>query len=73
MRKAEFKLEQLTCPTCVKKIEGTLGKMDGIKDVRVLFNASKVKLNFDESKTEQGQITRTIEKLGYEVLNEKVS
>lgn len=73
MKIAEFKLEPLTCPTCVKKIEGTLGKMKGIQEARVLFNSSKVKLNFDETELSVKDISNRIEKLGYKVLSEKTA
>lgn len=73
MKKAEFQLEPLTCPTCVKKIEGTLKKMKGVEGGRVLFNSSKVKLSFDESQTGVEEIESTIEKLGYSVLSNKIA
>ena len=69
MSKAEFQLEPLTCPTCIKKIEGTLGKMKGIEDARVLFNSSKVKVSFNEAEVQTAEISNRIEKLGYEVLS----
>ena len=48
MKKAVFGLEPLSCPSCIKKIEGTVGKMDGVEEVKVLFNSSKVRAQFDE-------------------------
>lgn len=52
MKQAILQLETLTCPSCMKKIEGALKNIEGIeeKSIKVLFNASKVKLNFDEEK-----------------------
>jgi len=73
MKRAEFQLESLTCPSCIKKIEGAIGKINGITNIRVLFNSSKVKLNFDEVKVQVEDIKSIIKKLGYEVLKEKVS
>lgn len=73
MKVAEFQLEPLTCPTCVRKIEGALGKMDGIEDSRVLFNSSKVKLKLDESETKPEDVKERIEKLGFDVLSHKLS
>ena len=73
MRKAEFQLEALTCPSCIKKIEGALAKTKGIKDSRVLFNSSKVKLSFDETEVKAEEIQQRIEKLGFEVVSNKVS
>lgn len=69
MSKAEFQLEPLTCPSCIKKIEGTLRKMEGIQDARVLFNSSKVKVSFDEATLQIEEISNRIERLGYEILS----
>lgn len=69
MSKAEFQLEPLTCPSCIKKIEGTLRKMEGIQDARVLFNSSKVKVSFDEATLQIEEISNRIGKLGYEILS----
>jgi copper chaperone len=73
MSKVVFQLEPLTCPSCIKKIETTLNKTAGVETAKVLFNSSKVKTEFDESKIEAGQLEETIEKLGYPVLSAKVS
>jgi copper ion binding protein len=72
MRRAEFQLETLTCPSCIKKIETTMNKAEGVEAVKVLFNSSKVKVEFDDSKTSAGQLEETIVKLGYPVLSSKV-
>lgn len=73
MAKAEFQLESLTCPTCVKKIETTLNKAKGVDSVKVLFNSSKVKTEFDDTQTNAEKLKITIENLGYSVLNSKRS
>lgn len=74
MNKAILKLETLTCPSCLQKIEGSLKQMPGVEDdsVKVLFNASKVKVNFDESQVTVDKIEKAIEDLGYAVMNSKV-
>ena len=73
MKKAVFGLEPLSCPTCIKKIENTVGKMDGVKEVRVLFNSNKVRAQFDEDIVQADQIHEVITKLGYPVVSQKVS
>jgi len=67
MSKAVFQLEPLTCPSCIKKIETKLNKMVGIETVKVLFNSSKVKAEFDATKIQASQIETTLQKLGYPV------
>lgn len=71
--KAVMQLETLTCPSCLKKIEGALSKVDGVEHAKVLFNASKAKVDFDEEKVSAEAIKETIEKLGYEVKDVKVN
>lgn len=73
MSKAVYQLETLTCPSCIKKIETTLIKIAGVDSVKVLFNLSKVKIEFDEAQVNVSQIEDTLKKLGYPVLSAKVS
>ena len=69
MKTATIQLETLTCPSCMQKIEGAIKNLDGVaKDtVNVMFNSSKVKLEFDEDKIALEDITNAIIKVGYEV------
>jgi len=69
MKTIKFQLEPLTCPSCIKKIETKLGKMDGVEEAKVMFNSSKVKATFNEEDVKAGEIKEVIEKLGYPVLN----
>lgn len=73
MTTAKFQLETLSCPSCIKKIETALKKQSGVNEVKVLFNASKVKADFDETTITVECLEETITKLGYPVLNKKVS
>lgn len=73
MKRAVFQLEPLTCPSCIKKIESTLEKTNGVEAAKVLFNSSKVRSEFDEEVIVAERIRETITKLGYEVLSMKVS
>ena len=63
-----FQLETLSCPSCIKKIESAVSSQAGVQDVKVLFNASKVKATIDESQIQAEQIKSTIENLGFGVL-----
>ncbi|NLE69080.1 MAG: heavy-metal-associated domain-containing protein [Clostridiales bacterium] len=69
MKKATLQLDTLTCPSCVMKIENAVKGLDGVdKDsVNVLFNASKVKVDFDDTRLSAGDIEKSITTLGYDV------
>lgn len=71
MTKVTYQLEPLTCPSCVLKIEGTVGKTNGVESAKVLFNSSKLKAEIDEAKVKPEEIRRIIEKLGYDVISFK--
>lgn len=74
MKKANIQLETLSCPSCLAKINAAVKKVDGVnKDtVDVLFNASKVKLEFNEEVTSVEEINKAINKVGYEVIKTTV-
>ncbi|MGH2317685.1 heavy-metal-associated domain-containing protein [Planococcus sp. SE5232] len=68
MSRVKFQLEPLTCPSCIKKIEGKVGEMDGVEEVKVLFNFSKVRVDYDEEQVAPEEVKSVIEKLGYPVV-----
>ena len=69
MKKAVVQLGTLTCPSCVQKIDNAVKGLDGVEkdSVKVLFNSSKVKLDFDDEKVSTDDIENAITALGYEV------
>ncbi len=73
MKKATIQLDTLTCPSCVQKIENATKSLSGVdkESVKVLFNSSKVKFDFDEEKLSVEDVEKAITALGYEVKNRK--
>lgn len=69
MKAATIKLGTLTCPSCTQKIEAAVKGLSGVdKDsVKVMFNSSRVKLNFDDEQLGVDKIEGAITKMGYEV------
>ena len=69
MKQATIQLDTLTCPSCVLKIESAVKNLAGVdKDsLKVLFNASKVKVDFDQENLSVQDVEAAITKLGYEV------
>jgi len=72
MAKAILQLGELTCPSCMTKIQKAVENQNGVSNVKVLFNAGKVRADFDESKTSADNLAQVITDLGYEVLKVKV-
>lgn len=69
IKTARFQLETLICPTCITKIEGVLNKEPGVEKAKVLFNSSKVKVEYDEDKVSADKLAAVIEKVGYPVIS----
>ncbi len=74
MQKATIQLETLACPSCMQKIENGVKALEGIdkESLKVLFNSSKVKVDYDNEKVSIKDIENTIEKLGYEIIKSQV-
>lgn len=74
MKKATLQLETLACPTCAMKVENAIKALNGVEkeSVKVLFNASKVKFEFDEEKVSVADAEKAITALGFEVMGSEV-
>ena len=69
--KKTLKVEGMTCVNCARTIEIALKRKEGIKDVEVSFELGRVKVEFNEDLLSEEEITRTIESLGYRVVEEE--
>ncbi|RPF56548.1 heavy-metal-associated domain-containing protein [Abyssicoccus albus] len=74
MQKATIQLETLSCPSCMQKIENAVKGINGVNQdsLKVMFNASKVKVDFDSEVVVINDIEEAIEDLGYPVVKSKV-
>jgi len=72
MSQAVIQLGPVTCPSCIKKIEAAVSKIEGVETVKVLFNSSKVKVDFDSASLSIETIEKAIQDLGYPVIKSKV-
>lgn len=70
--KTNLRTEDLTCPSCIKKIESGISKREGVSKVDVKFNLNKVMVEHDGSVTGE-ELKHVIEKLGYPVKSVKTS
>ncbi len=73
MKKLVFGLEPLSCPSCIKKIETALNHTSGVKEAKVLFHSSKVRILFEETAVQPEVLKQIITRLGYPVISEKSS
>ena len=62
-----FKIKGMSCSSCELKIENALGKVDGVKRVKVSLAASTATVVYDPAKVNPDQLACVIQKLGYEI------
>ena len=67
MKKVMMKLSGMTCPSCLTKIEKAVDSLDGTDQIKVLFNAGKLKFIMDSDRVKAVNVKAAIEKMGYEV------
>ena len=67
MKKVMMKLSGMTCPSCLTKIEKAVDSLDGTDQIKVLFNAGKLKFIVDSDRVKAVDVKAAIEKMGYEV------
>lgn len=66
--KKTIQMEELVCPMCAQKIETALKNAKGVTSASVLYNASKAKVEFDETLTDLNALVKIITDLGYVVM-----
>lgn len=70
MNKTVLTLGRLTCPSCMKKIEEAVKEIKGVQRIKILFDASKAQVIYDDAVPVE-DIIKMINELGYQVLSVK--
>ncbi len=60
-----LRAEGFTCPSCVSKIEKRVGRLDGVSDVTVHFNTSRIEVDHDPDVVGVPAIIDEVAKAGY--------
>ena len=61
----------MTCASCSKAVERVTKKLDGVEDSSVNLATEKATITYDPTKVRLSQITKAIEKAGYEPITEE--
>ena len=57
----------MSCGHCVKAVEGSVGDLDGVKEVQVNLEAGEVAVAYEAGKVTVEQIKEAIDDQGYDV------
>jgi Cd2+/Zn2+-exporting ATPase len=69
-RTVDLTVPEMDCPSCVKKIEKRLGRVDGVLEHQLRATTGTAHVTFDSDRTTTGAIVAAIEEVGYEVLED---
>lgn len=67
MEKITLQVSGMSCGHCVKAIEGSVGELQGVKNVAVKLDKGEVDVEFDSKLVSLDSIKETIDDQGYDV------
>ncbi|ALC86621.1 hypothetical protein AM499_12850 [Bacillus sp. FJAT-22090] len=62
-----LQVQGMSCGHCVNSVEGSVGKLDGVEQVKVHLESGKVDVSFNDEKVTVEKIKETIDEQGYDV------
>lgn len=68
MQSVTLNVQGMSCGHCVKAVEGSVGKLEGVNQVNVKLDEALVEVAFNESQVSLDKIKETIEDQGYDVV-----
>ena len=69
VNKTIIPISGMTCASCAKAVERSVGKVDGLEKVEVNFATEKASISYLPEKVKLSQIKDAIKKAGYEPLD----
>lgn len=68
MENITLNVQGMSCGHCVSSVEGSVGKLNGVEQVKVHLESGKVDVSFDKDKVTLNEIKETIDDQGYDVV-----
>jgi copper chaperone len=57
---------ELSCPSCVPKIEKALKALDGVSEAKVHFTTGRIEVEHDPARVSAEKLVETVRSVGYE-------
>ncbi len=64
--KTLLRSQELSCPSCVAKIETALKAVDGVEEAKVHFNTGRIEVAHDPERVKPEALVKAIREAGYE-------
>ena len=66
MKKTLLRSQELSCPSCVAKIETALKAVKGVAEAKVYFNTGKIEVQHDPEVVKTEELVKAVKSVGYE-------
>jgi copper chaperone len=66
MKKTLLRSQELTCPSCVAKIEKALKAVPGVQEAKVHFNTGRIEVEHDPEQAGEDRLVNAVKSAGYE-------
>ena len=60
-----LRARDLSCPSCVNKIETALNRMDGVENSEVMFNTGRIVVRHDPSRVRASDLVKKVAQAGF--------
>lgn len=64
--KTILRSQELTCPSCVAKIEKALKGVPGVAEAKVFFNTGRIEVEYDPAAAKGEDLVKAVRTAGYE-------
>src|SRR5690625_368404 len=71
-KEVALQISGMTCTACAASIEKGLEKIEGVEQANVNFALERTSVIYDPDQTNADEFKKTVERLGYDVVQEKV-
>ena len=65
--KTILRSQELTCPSCIVKIEKALKAVEGVQEAKVFFNSGRIEVEHDPKEVKAEALAAAVRAVGYEV------
>lgn len=64
--KTLLRSDELTCPSCISKIEKALGRVAGVTSAKVHFSTGRIEVEHEAGQVDPEQLRKAVRDVGYE-------
>lgn len=64
--KSILRSQELSCPSCVAKIEKALKAVSGVEEAKVFFNTGRIEVDYDPQAVKVDDLVKAVRQAGYQ-------